>query len=256
MQVKWEIFKNFVNERSLSIQWISLGNRYSMKALDSNFSLSCDIHKELETSDCEDFEQNYKDNGNKGIKSEVVTQFEKNDKTTKLAKAKADVNSQTGKATILVKVPGAIGSGDGRFISGGYAISEDYDKDDYITVRVKDEDRVLAWQIALIQNPEATEPATDTAMQQIGELNGVGDISNYPYIRSYTEEDMSSENEGWFFWPTMIGNNLPPIGESEVEALGGYGFLPSGFYIEITYHRESLTNGSIRVNFEWGKLEA
>lgn len=255
MQVKWEILKNFVDQRALSIQWIDLGDRYFMRAFDSNFSLSCDVHKELEADDCADFEQNYMNNGNKSPRSEVVTQFEKNDKTTKLARAKAIIDPQTKKATILIKVPGIAGSGDGRYISGGYAISEDYDKDDYATVRVKDEDRLLAWQVALSQNPSATSPASDEMMQAIGVLEGVGDISNYPYIKSYTEDELEPENAGWYFWPSSMGANAAPIGETEVEALGGYGFLPSGFYIEIAYHREVLTSGSIRVNLEWGKLE-
>jgi hypothetical protein len=186
---------------------------------------------------------------------EVVTQFEKNDKITKLARSKAEVNPSTKKATILIKVPGIAGSGDGRFISGGFAISEDYDKDDYATAKIKDEDRILAWQVALSQNPSATAPVSDATMIAIGSLPGIQSLASYPYIGSYTEEELTSENEGWYFWPLAQGNNTVPCGETEVESLGGYGFLPSGLYLEIAYHRNTLTTGSLRVNLEWGKVE-
>lgn len=184
---------------------------------------------------------------------EVTTQFEKNDKTTKLAKAKATVDANTKKATVLIKVPGTPGSGDGRWISGGFAIAEDYDKDDFATARIKDEDRLIAWQLALEQDPNSIAPLSDEDVIAVGTVPVIGDVSNYPYIRSYTEEEMEPENEGWYFWPVAMGNNIAPAGETEVEALGGYGFLPSGFYLEIKYHRETLTTGCLRVNFAWGK---
>lgn len=192
----------------------------------------------------------------KGVNvAEVTTQFEKSDKTTKLVKGKATVNVNTKKAIVLLKVPGVPGSGDGRYVSGGFAISEDYDKDDYATTKIKDEDRMLAWQVALAQNPNATAPIADADMQAMGIHPILGDLTKYPYVRSYTEEEANPENEGWFFWPISMGNNLPPIGETEVESLGGYGFLPSGFYLEVTYIRQTLTTGGLRINVEWGKKE-
>jgi hypothetical protein len=253
--VRWAEFKAFANSRQLRIQYRETDTFYHLKVSDNWFGFECNLHKQDDAVDVADFEANHKDNANAPLLSEVTTQFEKNDKTTKLCKAKAQINAQTKTATILVKVPGVPGSGDGRFISGGFAIADDYDKDDYATARIKDEDRMLAWQVALAQDPNAIEPLSDAAMQAVGTLPEIGDISKYPYIRSYTEEDLDPENEGWFFWPLAQGNNLPPVGETEVEALGGYGFLPSGFYLEINYIRQTLTTGTLRVNLEWGRLE-
>lgn len=67
MQVKWSIFKEFVDSKTLSIQWVDLGQRYSMKAFDGIFSLECEVHKELEPENNTDFETNFKANGNKKL---------------------------------------------------------------------------------------------------------------------------------------------------------------------------------------------
>src|SRR5690242_1967618 len=63
-----------------------------------------------------------------GEVKEVVTQYEKNDKDLKLAKLKGVVG-EDGSATVELKVPGVFGSGDGRFVAGGYGITDDYNAD-------------------------------------------------------------------------------------------------------------------------------
>ncbi len=254
IEVNWSFFKGLIS--STSAEWLYVeepNGAYSTYISNQGLVLKCFLV--ANSAEHSEFLSDYKSLGNVSVPREVTTQFEKNDKTTKLAKAKAEVDPNTKTATVLVKVPGEAGSSEGRWISGGFAISEDYDKNDYVTVRIKDEDRMLAWQVALSQDPNAVAPLSDQDMATIGTLPGIGDISKYPYIRSYTEEEMEPENEGWFFWPLAMGNNLPPAGETEVEALGGYGFIPSGFYLEIKYYRVVLTTGSIRVNLEWGKQD-
>lgn len=70
MQVDWSILKQFVTDRSLSIQWIDIYGKYYLTALDANFKLETIIIKSdsPETdSDQYDFESNFKTNGNKRI---------------------------------------------------------------------------------------------------------------------------------------------------------------------------------------------
>lgn len=70
MKVSWTIFKNFVDERSLSVQWIDLNNRYWMKAFDEAFVLECDLAKDpSDTDELDDFETNYKSDGNRKLGS-------------------------------------------------------------------------------------------------------------------------------------------------------------------------------------------
>lgn len=187
---------------------------------------------------------------------QVVTQYELNDKTLKLAKCKGTTD-ENGSAILYFKVPGQFGSGTGRYVVGGYGISEDYNKDDYVIVRIEDKDRIIAWMIARSQDPNATQPVSDEIIQQIGVIPGVGEaFPSYPIIRSYTDEEADEENKGWFFWPLAQGNNLPPVGEIEVNPIGGYGFIPSGFYIKLIYQRPNgIRTGSFRANIDWGRKE-
>lgn len=65
-QVKWPIFKSFVNSKDLSIQYLDYGSEYSLQAFDGYFTLECVLDKNpSDTTDLLDFENNYKTNGNK-----------------------------------------------------------------------------------------------------------------------------------------------------------------------------------------------
>lgn len=185
----------------------------------------------------------------------VTTQYEMNDKDLKLAKSAAAVG-ENGIAVVSIRVPGTFGSEDGRYVAGGYAIAEDYHRDDYITVHITDTDRLIALVLAQSQDPNATTPLTDDQVKGLGVIPGFGAFPTYPVVRSYTDDDLPAENQGWYFWANAIGNNVNANGECEVEPIGGYGFLPSGFYIVLTYYRGGkLTTGSCRVNFYWGRKE-
>lgn len=182
----------------------------------------------------------------------VTTQYELNDKDLKLAKAMGTIDPATKKADIALQVPGGFGSGNGRYVAGGYAISEDYDRDDYVTVRIEDRDRYIAQTIKAMASLSAVP--TDAEVIAMGTIPGVGAFPNYPVVKSYTDDDVPEANRGWYFWSNALGNSQAPNGECEVEPIGGYGFLPAGFYIVMTYVRATKTTGSMRVNFYWGKL--
>lgn len=251
MQADWLIFKNFAVDRKLSIQYVDLGDSYLLGATSRPFDLSCVLAKD--TDDCTDFETNFKPTGNQLNPNEVVTQYEKNDKDLKLAKGVAEVG-EDGKATVYIQVPGTFGSAEGRYVTGGYGISEDYNPDDYCKVDIEDKDRILAMMIARMMNPEATEPVSDATVQGMGEIPGVGAFPAYPTVKSYTDDEQPEEHQGWYFWPLAQGGSLPPVGEVEVNPIGGYGFLPAGFYIKIIYCRPAgVTTGKVRINVDWGK---
>ena len=182
----------------------------------------------------------------------VTTQYELNNKDLKLARSHASVDdSKT--ATISMKVPGTFGSGPGRYIEGGYATTEDYDKDDYALVWVADDDRVLCAAMGL-----PTDGTGDATVQGMGVLPGAlapfGALPAYPVIKTYYDDDAPTDNQGWYFWPVSQGNSLNPVGETEVESIAGYAFCPSGLYLKIQYCRASSTTGGIRINFLWGRM--
>lgn len=67
MNIEWTFFKQFVDSRSLSIQWIDDGTTYWLKAIDGYFTVDCILHKNDLNDSLADFETNYKANGNKKL---------------------------------------------------------------------------------------------------------------------------------------------------------------------------------------------
>lgn len=154
--------------------------------------------------------------------AEVVTQFEKRDKTLKIASGSAAVGND-GKAIVLMKIPGTPNptgdvSKDGRWISSGIAFFDVATPGDKIlSVRFVDHDNMLGAGADFV-------------------------------VGSYTDDDAEQDEQGWFIPPKK--------GEMKAEAIGGYGFAPAGFYIMVEGQKGGgLTTGTFYVNFEWGKVE-
>jgi hypothetical protein len=200
------------------LKWIDADPRYFVYAIDPPFTVMCCLQKG--SADAIDFENNLK--ADHAMNSNITTQFEKRDKTVKLSCAEALCDSTTGLATILLKIPGTPGSGDGRWISGGHAwLGGDWNSGDKIVgVWFTDEDNIL----------------------------GMGAGAT---VASYTDDEVDSANRGWF-----IPKNPSTI---SVEAIGGYGFAPAGFYLKIVGRKGGtgpFTGIDLYVNLEWGKTEA
>lgn len=218
INVGWADLKNFASSRNISVQWIALNEKYYLWAIDSPMEISAQIpilDPVPEGSDQEDFENNFKANGNQSPMSQVVTQFEKRDKTLKLCKGSAEVG-EDGTATVLLKVPGVPGSNDGRWISRGVAFFDEHSPGDAIVgVYFIDHDNILGYGIDFI-------------------------------VGSYTEDELDEANKGWW---------IQPNGFVIAESLGGYGFGPAGLYMQLIGKKGSGTTGTLRVNLEWGKSE-
>jgi len=68
MKVDWDILKTFIDSKGLSPQFIELPGKYIIKTFDGPFELDCLIQKTdpvIVGSEQEDFEDNYKADGNK-----------------------------------------------------------------------------------------------------------------------------------------------------------------------------------------------
>lgn len=73
MDISWESLKSFVDGKSLSVQWVDLGNQYLLAASDGPFILRSKLQKTTPAnSDQDDFETNYKDSGNKPPQTKVI----------------------------------------------------------------------------------------------------------------------------------------------------------------------------------------
>lgn len=181
----------------------------------------------------------------------VTTQYELNDKDLKLAKTAAAVDPETGIATFRIRVPGDFGTGAGRYIAGGYGITEDYERDDYSIIYGSDDDRILCSLLGL-----PTDGSGDTIIQGMGVLPGplsaFGALPLYPTVKTYYDDECPTENQGWHFDPISMGT-ADPVGYLEVEPIAGYAYIPSGLYLKGQYIRPNKTTGGIRVDLFWGK---
>jgi hypothetical protein len=66
LEVSWAQLKSFIVSRNLSIQWIDFGDHYELRAADNFFSMRNHMDKSpSDTTDLLDFENNFKNNGNK-----------------------------------------------------------------------------------------------------------------------------------------------------------------------------------------------
>jgi hypothetical protein len=219
IEVSWDQLRSFVVSRNLSIQWLDINDNYYLRAYDGQFGLSALIPKTDPAGDDQvDFETNFKDAGNKTPFNPVTTQTELRDKTLKIFSASAPVESD-GTVTLLVRIPGTAGSGDGRWVQSGIGFFDVATPGDKITsIRFTDEDNISG--------------------------AGAGTVVN-----SYTDDEAPSDNQGWYIPPNP--------GYARVESIGGYGFAPSGFYIKITGKKGGgVTTGTLYVNLEWAQSDS
>lgn len=215
INLDWSNFKNFVDSRSVSIQYLELNDSYYLFAFDGLFSVNCFVP----TSDSVtilDFENNYKSAANKSLKTEVVTQFEKDDKVLKLFKAKASVGENS-LALIEIKVPGDPET-EGRFVDSGMVWFDIHNADDQIQLlEIVDIDNLYGY--------------------------GAGTV-----LKKWHDDGAEVDNQGWY----VPSTNVP----LQVTSLGGYGFIPSGTYIRIKAKKgQNQTSGTLYLNIKWGKEE-
>lgn len=215
ISLSWSNFKYVVDDRKLSIQWIDDGEKYHLYLFDGLLIANCFLNKD-DGSDTNDFEVNYKSKGNRSLKSEVVTQFEKDDKVLKLFRAKAQVD-QNSIALIEIKVPGDPET-EGRFVDSGMVWFDIHNPDDQIQIlEIVDIDNIYGY--------------------------GAGTI-----LKKWHDDSADNENQGWY-----VPSTNSPL---QVTSLGGYGFIPSGTYIRIKAKKgQNQTSGTLYLNIKWGKEE-
>lgn len=214
IELPWSEFKTQILDDN-TWQWIyfDVDNHYRIFAKQNDFTVICKMYKDS-GSDQTDFETNYIPLVSTRFESNVQTQFERTDIVLKIAKSKATFVA--GAAEISIKVPGEIGSGDGRYVAGGFAFVNLFSFGDKVThIKVVDVDNILGYGAETV-------------------------------IQTYHDVDVGTEENGWYLWPSHQGS-----GEIEIDPLGYYGFIPSGLYLEIYFESSLATD--VYCDIWWGK---
>jgi hypothetical protein len=241
--LEWQEFKTHILEAQ-KLRWTDRDEFYLLSYSDDGGIFESSIIKDSGT-DHTDFESNYKEQGNKSVIRQVITQYEKNDKTLRCICAFADTDSN-GEAVIAVPVPTTHG---GRWIAYADAEFEVRHFGDRISAaEVADLDRGIAWQIALAGDPEATEPVSDATVQAMG-------YPLYPVVGYYDERDIdqgAANKAGTIYGG--IGMTLQ-FGVTEAQPIGGYGWIPGGLYLVLKGQKATgqTTGHKLQVSIDWAE---
>jgi len=264
ISISWTAAKSMIDAGS-PFRWVLDAGAYRIFVFDAvsaqALMWSCVIPLDPTTDAKTDFETNYKELEPLPILTNAKTQFERTDLDLKLARDKGQITAVEGTSvgicTISIPVPGQFGTGISRFVRGGYMMLDSFDPDDFLTIVVEDTDRHIALIMAKALNPNATQPLPDSVVRAAGVIDAFGmAFPLYPTVRSFVDEDLPADNQGWYFWPLVTGANSEPYGEVDIEPMGYYGMIPAGLYVKITVHRPNVQTGNIRCDIFWGKSEA
>lgn len=183
--------------------------------------IDCSIQKDA-GADQVDFETNYKGAANTSVGNEVTTQMEKNDKDLRMVCGWTTTDAN-GEAEFAWQIPAK-----GRYVAyGDLEFETRHIRDSVVTLEVTDLDRLIAWQIALQMDPNATEPVPDSVVQ----ANGFPD---YPVVGHYDERELpgtpSANTKGN---PSGGMSMIFQYGITEAQPVAGYGFIPEGMYLRV-----------------------
>jgi hypothetical protein len=245
INISWSSIKSFSSERKASIQYIELDSSYIIWCFDGPMYVTCEVVKD--TDDCADFEGNYKNSANVTPKNDVTTAYEKSDKTLRCVCAFAETDTN-GVVEFCIPVPST-----SRWIAYGDIEFKNREFGDYVsTIELTDLDRLLAMQVALGIDPNATQPVDDaTAAAALG-------MPLYPVLGHYDERGMPDP------LPTNAkGNPRGGISMSfqysitEAEPIGGYGQMLGGMYLRILAKKKTASAGQeCQLSIDWGEPNA
>ena len=156
--------------------------------------------------------------------TEVVTQFEKNDKDLKLSSICVPVDSITGRAILTIPAMSD------RYLAGGEGF---FTKDEPIRA------------ISVNVIAATTIPANSL-------FQGQPEFPPGTPLKAYHDDELDSSMQGWRLPSNLDGS---PVGIIEIETLAGYGKVPAGLGLQITMQMPGSApfSGYFSINIEWGR---
>jgi hypothetical protein len=170
----------------------------------------------------------------KSVQLEDLADFDENYRAIANTTVAGEVVTQFEKNDKVLKLASATGSFEanearcaivvpsgGRHIAGGYGWSDKYFFGDRIReVNVLDLNDVLGYGASAV-------------------------------VKTYHDVEVEDKNKGWRLYPAHQDS-----GEIEIDPIGGYGFIPEGFALEIVFEKVPGSSASfVACDIWWGKTE-
>jgi hypothetical protein len=174
-EYNWSNFKTLVDLKSASIQWVidSSGLNYHLFLFDGSFSAMCILPIGVDNVDTTDFEDNYKDNGNKPLKSTVLTEPANISLTHYMASDVVTVTAGN-EETIDIEIE-QVNSETQQILYGGALHAQDYDFSDYVKFQIVDVNNILGYGAGVVLKQYITKAY----------LNNQGTFEDYDEAGAY-----------------------------------------------------------------------
>lgn len=217
IELAWAEFKDQVLDTG---QWnwtyFEINSEYHIYAKQNGFIVLCKINHANDPTAKTDFDDNYKANVSAQLIDRVQSRFEVDEIVLKLARIKGQADAN-GDLSLEIVIPGSVENTE-RYIAGGYAYTDNYNFNDYVS-KVE----VLDYQ------------------------NHLGYGAN-TVLKTYHDHEVATDNQGWFF-EKHFGNE----GVIEIEPMGWYGQLKGDLKLKITFKVQA--NANVKILLCWGKIE-
>lgn len=264
-KVSWTTLKELlVRKPHLGLQYLSTPSYYHVTVVDGPVFITCTIQKsDPASANQAEFESSFLSQAARPTTVEVVNQMEKNDKDLK-AMCMFAITDEDGIATVECPVPAG-----GRYIAYGDAEFENrHFFDRVIGIEVCDKDRLIASQIGGALGAGTLDDASMRALPSVvGSALGLGrdatpaemdaqfgagnwDFPAYPTLKTYHEDSFPASPESFAGGPPQWSSGMSmtfKYATTEVSPIGGYGYLPGGFWIKITCKKGERAVGAERV---------
>ena len=215
IKLNWAEFKTLIDKNHVRARYIEFPDAYEIYGSDQGLVFDCRVVDG--EADFTEFENNYKTAIDKTLVGSVTTATEVDYLVLKMAKTKGQADAN-GDLVLSVIVPGNFGTVE-RFAAGGYALTDSYSWEDCIhKVEIIDVDGVTGYPAGTV-------------------------------LQTYHDNDMPSENQGWYFWKSHGSE-----GECEIEPIGWYGQLQGELELKITF--KVAPNAKVKCDIWWSKSDA
>lgn len=214
IRLNWSEFKQLIDKNHIRARYVQEGIFYHIFGSDQGLVFDCAVADG--EADYTEFENDYKAAIDETLVGSVTTATEVDYLVLKMAKIKGQADSN-GDLVLSMMIPGSIANVE-RYAAGGYAFTDNY-----------------SWEDAIKK-------------VEIVDVDGVTGAPAGTVLKTYHDDDVGADNQGWYFWKSHGSE-----GECEIEPIGWYGQMNGELQLKITF--KVAASAKVKANIWWGAKE-